>query len=481
MRTFWLLILVSAITIGCGEDDPPGAPQIGTITINPEPNSISAPWQITGPGDLSQSGSGDVTLVEMPAGSYTLAWVPVPNWTSPSPMSATQSLVADGTLTFTGPYVAQVGTITINPESNAINAPWQLSGPSGFSQSGNGDLTLTAMIAGSYTLTWGCVVSWTLPSPAVVTQSLTADGTLTFTGVYTEGLLDGFMSIPPGIFTMGSPEDEPGHDSISDEAQHQVTLTHGICVQTTEVTNQQYMELAQWAYDQGHATVDGSSLLDNLDGSTRILKTLGSGNYEISFSNGVFSCINPDHPVKYVTWYGSVAYCDWLSLQQGLPRAYSHATWQCNGGNPYTAAGYRLPTEAEREYACRAGSTTALANGPITQIYCGHPIDPNLDLMGWFCGNADDWTRPVGQKLPNAWGLYDMHGNVWEWCNDWWGEYGGAVTDPVGPGADSSPSRVVRGGGWADNAQYCRSAIRYVNYPYGPSSGIGFRPVRSVF
>ena len=169
-----------------------------------------------------------------------------------------------------------------------------------------------------------------------------------------------------GTFTMGSPTNEPGRHS--NETQHQVTLTHGIYVQTTEVTNQQYMELAQWAYDHGYVTATSSELRDNLDGSTQILKTLGSGNYEISFSAGVFSCINPDHPVKYVTWYGSVAYCDWLSLQQGLPRAYNHGTWQCNGGNPYTATGYRLPTEAEWEYACRAGSTTAFANGPITQI-----------------------------------------------------------------------------------------------------------------
>jgi len=291
--------------------------------------------------------------------------------------------------------------------------------------------------------------------------------------------LDDFVYVAPGTFTMGSPADEPGHDYWGDETQHQVTLTHGVYVQTTEVTNQQYMELAQWAYDHGYATATSASLRDNLDGSTQILKTLGSGDYEISFSNGVFSCINPDHPVQTVTWYGSVAYCDWLSLQQGLPRAYNHATWQCNGGNPYTAAGYRLSTEAEWEYACRAGSTTAFANGPITDLYCN---DPNLDEMGWYCGNTggwpDGWTHPVAQKLPNARGLYDMHGNVWEWCNDWWGDYGGAVTDPVGP--ETGYSRVVRGGDWDFYAQSCRSAYRDYYYPYYASCYIGFRPVRSI-
>jgi hypothetical protein len=130
--------------------------------------------------------------------------------------------------------------------------------------------------------------------------------------------IPGFVQVPPGTFTMGSPTNEPGRST--NETQHQVTLTHGLYVQTTEVTNQQYRDMAQWAYDHGHCTATSASIRDNLDGSTQILKNLGSGNYEISFSNGVFSCINPTHPVKYVTWYGSVAYCDWLSLQQGLPR-----------------------------------------------------------------------------------------------------------------------------------------------------------------
>jgi formylglycine-generating enzyme required for sulfatase activity len=291
--------------------------------------------------------------------------------------------------------------------------------------------------------------------------------------------VENFVHIAPGTFMMGSPTTELGR--WSDEKQHQVTLTHGIYVQATEVTNQQYMEMAQWAYDRGYATATSDSLYDNLDGSTRVLKALGSEGYEISFSNGVFSCINQTHPVNGVTWYGSVAYCDWLSLQQGLPRAYNHSTWQCNEGSPYAAAGYRLPTEAEWEYACRAGSTTAFANGPGTYTDIGscYPLDPNLDLMGWYCGNSGGgWTHPVAQKAPNAWGLYDMHGNLWEWCGDWYGDYGGTVVDPAGPGAGSK--RVGRGGGSVYIARACRSADRHTEYPRDTYPYMGFRPVRSA-
>jgi formylglycine-generating enzyme required for sulfatase activity len=296
--------------------------------------------------------------------------------------------------------------------------------------------------------------------------------------VHDDASLDGFVYVGPGTFTMGSPTTEVGHDTYGDETQHQVTLTHGIYVQTTEVTNQQYMEMAQWAYDNGYATATSASLNDNLDGSTQLLKTLGTGHYEMTFNAGVFSCINPTHPVKDVSWYGSVAYCDWLSLQQGLPRAYSHSTWECNSGSPYTATGYRLPTEAEWEYACRAGTQTPFHTGSCLDAGTEANYRGSYPYTGCPTGPFVGWTVPVGSYPANAFGLYDMHGNLLEWCNDWLDIYDGTVTDPVGPGAGSS--RVLRGGGWSGDAQYCRSAIRSSGSPGGSILFIGFRPVRSA-
>lgn len=116
---------------------------------------------------------------------------------------------------------------------------------------------------------------------------------------------------------------------------------------------------------------------------------------------------------------------------------------------------YRLPTEAEWEYACRAGSKTLFS------------FEENVKSLGdyaWFKENSDRRSHPVGEKLPNAWGLYDMHGNVWEWCSDWYGEYQkGAVTDPVGPVAGSF--HVLRGGSWHDAAANCKSSSRLWHDP----------------
>ena len=132
-----------------------------------------------------------------------------------------------------------------------------------------------------------------------------------------------------------------------------------------------------------------------------------------------------------------------------------------------TKAGLELPTEAQWEYACRAGST-----GP----YAG---TGKLDEMGWYGDNSGGEAHPVGTKLPNAWGLYDMHGSVWEWCADWYGDYpNGAVTDPQG--SSSGSNRVLRGGGWNYHASYCTSSYRNDCVPSYANHGIGFRLVSTL-
>jgi len=130
--------------------------------------------------------------------------------------------------------------------------------------------------------------------------------------------------------------------------------------------------------------------------------------------------------------------------------------------------GLQLPTEAQWEYACRAGSTGKYAG------------TGNLDEMGWYSGNSGQKTHPVGTKQPNAWGLYDMHGNVWEWCADWYGDYpSGAVTDPEG--SSSGSARVERGGCWYSTAGDCSSSNRNFNFPsFANSSSHGFRLVRTL-
>jgi len=157
---------------------------------------------------------------------------------------------------------------------------------------------------------------------------------------------------------------------------------------------------------------------------------------------------SPENPVEQVTWTAAARFCNARSLQEGLKPCYDTNQWACN----FSATGYRLPTEAEWEYACRAGSTT--------RFYFGD--DPEaLKSFAWFEGNSQSRPHPAGQRKPNAWGLYDMAGNVWEWCNDFYGVkyYRESPGDnPRGP--LQGEKRVLRGGAWSSNAGNCTAWVR---------------------
>lgn len=159
------------------------------------------------------------------------------------------------------------------------------------------------------------------------------------------------------------------------------------------------------------------------------------------------------NPVEQVRWSDAVRYCNKRSQSEGLQPCYDLGSWQCN----FEANGYRLPTEAEFEYACRAGSTTAFISGET-------PV--KLGDFAWFDQNSGGHPRPVGLKQPNAWGLFDMCGNLWEWCNDFYLVDFYANSPPQDPrGPQQGKTKVVRGGCWRASADNCRSGYRYNENP----------------
>jgi formylglycine-generating enzyme required for sulfatase activity len=250
---------------------------------------------------------------------------------------------------------------------------------------------------------------------------------------------------------MGSPETEA--DRYSDETQHSVTLTRSFYMGKYQVTQEQYNAVMGSNPSSFTSAVSGES------GTPGKL------------------------PVERVSWYDAIVFCNKLSVMEGLSPVYSisgstdttawgtvptssNATWNAVTMDK-SKSGYRLPTEAEWEYACRAGTTTAYNTG-----------DTITANTGWYSANSDSKTHEVGKKLANAWGLYDMHGNVWEWCWDRYGDYAsGAQTDPGG--AVTGSYRVLRGGSWDFDGQHLRSGFRNFDNPSSRFDSLGFRLVRS--
>jgi len=179
------------------------------------------------------------------------------------------------------------------------------------------------------------------------------------------------------------------------------------------------------------------------------------------------------HPAEQIRWADGVAYCNARSESEGLHPCYDVETWACD----FDADGYRLPTEAEWEYACRAGTTT---------LYFFGSTPAKLDRYAWCKVNCTTRPRPVGLKRPNPWGLYDMYGNVWEWCNDLYGEdYYASSPERNPPGPADGQRRVLRGGCWNSRPDVCRSSYRldenpgYTDVCFGADTRgfVGFRCV----
>ena len=205
--------------------------------------------------------------------------------------------------------------------------------------------------------------------------------------------------------------------------------------------------------------------------------------------------VQENRPVEQVSWYDAITYCNKLSIKDGLQPCYSvkvgemevdwanlkyadiptleHADWNAAVCD-FSKNGYRLPTEAEWEYAARGGET---ANDK--PVWAGTTDESELEKYAWFAKNSNNRTHEVKKTLPNGYGLYDMSGNVLEGCWDWYGEYTkGDATDPTG--ASSGNTRIIRGGIWADDASSCRASYRNYDSLFDRWNFFGFRLVRTV-
>ncbi len=249
--------------------------------------------------------------------------------------------------------------------------------------------------------------------------------------------------IKAGTFRMGSPPDERGRFADYEWPPHEVHISQDFYISQYEITQAQWFCVMNYSPQQ--------------------------------------SFVLPNHPVTQVSWKDCVRFCNRLSFNLGLTQVYDEKTWQAD----WSANGFRLPTEAEWEYACRAGTQTRFWFGDALESKDAEGTkDSNLDPYLWWYGSYDPQAKfwgisEVGLKRPNPWGLYDMHGNVMEWCHDCWIDPypRGRTIDPRGP--EEGYDRIYRGGACQSYLRDCRAAYREMRSADADYTDIGFRIVKN--
>ena len=325
---------------------------------------------------------------------------------------------------------------------------------SGVPSGSNRRLTVQALDAGGALLA-DCVKAGLLVEPGKTTQTGDCRFQVVGGGAATRAIEPEMVSIAAGCFDMGSPDTEDGR--YGDETLHNACVD-AFKMGKYEVTNAEY---AVFLNDQGRSPDRENQpwvYLKSEDGFSHILLDSGVFKVEAGFE---------DHPMIGVSWFGATAYAEWLARETGK--------------------GYRLPTEAEWEYAARAGTTTPYSFGSDVSKLCdyGNGWDRTAqreygDTVDAACDDGYYLTAPAGHYKPNPWGLYDMHGNVWEWtCSEYVSDYDGNELKCLSKN-DASSFRVLRGGSWFNSPRFLRSATRDGNAPDYRSFNDGFRVAQDL-
>jgi formylglycine-generating enzyme required for sulfatase activity len=387
---------------------------------------------VTGSGvnqSATLSAGGNWSKADLATGAYTLTMRYSDGGSESKTMSITGSQVAVAGFTY-----QQLGSISIMTATAGTLTVTGIGVNQSATLSTGGSWNKGDLLPGSYTVTMRYSDGRSESKTLSITNGQVA--AVDFTYKSTAAVSSNMVRIQGGTFTMGSPASEANR--LSNEVQHQVTVT-SFYIGKYQVTQKEWQDLMGTTVQQQR---------DKADPSWRMR---GEGD---------------DYPMYYVNWYEAVEYCNARSRHEGLTPAYTVVSGTVTLNR--SANGYRLPTEAEWEYACRAGTTTPYSSGS------------SVNNAGWY-NNSGSTAHLVGTKQANPLGLYDMHGNVWEWCWDWFGPYSsGAQTDPMGVSSNVSAgaARVVRGGSWRDSGQILRSAFRGSYIPSGRDGDVGFRLLR---